>query len=128
MISKIGDLIGCGFQNISPEIWCSEPVKFITEWRVFVRYGKILDARPYKGSPFSRLDEATVKNCIKDFTNIPSGCSLDFGITDDGRCLLIEMNYGFSLGNYGLIDTFYAKLMYTQWCSMVGIKDSLSYF
>ncbi len=128
LVRTIGNLIGCGQQTYSPEVWCSEPVNFITEWRVFVRYGKILDARPYKGSPFSKLDEATVMSCIKDYTNIPAGCSLDFGLTDDGRCLLIEVNDGYSLGNYGLMDVFYAKLMYARWCEMVGVPDYLPRF
>ncbi len=128
LVSNFKDLIGVGKQGYSSPVWCSEPVNFITEWRVFVRYGKVLDARPYKGSPFSKLDEDTVKNCIKDFTNIPAGCSMDFGITDDGRCLLIEVNDGYSLGNYGLLDVFYAKLMYARWCEMVGIYDDLQYF
>lgn len=128
LVKSFTDLIGCGKQDISNDIWCSEPVNFVTEYRVFVRYGKILDARPYKGSPFSRLDETIVKNCISDYKNIPAGCSLDFGITDDNRCLLIECNNGFSLGNYGLLDGFYAKLMYACWCEMVDINDQLNYF
>jgi hypothetical protein len=128
LVKGFVDLIGCGEQSYSPDIWCSEPVKFITEWRVFVRYKKVVDARHYKGSPFSQLDETTVKNCINDFTNIPAGCSMDFGLTDDGRCLLIEVNDGYSLGNYGLLDVFYAKLMYARWCEMVDIPDDLNYF
>lgn len=128
LVKNFGDLIGCGKQGYSPEVWCSEPVSFVTEWRVFVRYGKVIDARPYKGSPFSKLDEETVMNCIKDFEAIPAGCSLDFGITPDGKCLLIEVNDGYSLGNYGLLGVFYAKLIYARWCEMVGIPDELQYF
>lgn len=128
LIKGFVDLIGCGDPSENRDIWCSEPVNFVTEWRVFVRYGKVLDARPYKGSPFSQLDENIVYNCIKDYTTIPAGCSLDFGVTDDGRCLLIEVNDGYSLGNYGLLDVFYAKLVYARWCEMVNIPDDLQYF
>ncbi len=128
LIKNFKDLIGCGSQIHPSEIWCSEPVNFVTEWRVFVRYGNVLDAKVYKGSPFTRLDESTVYSCIDDYTNIPAGCSLDFGLTDDGRTILIECNDGYSLGNYGLLDISYAKLISARWCEMVDIPDTLRYF
>jgi hypothetical protein len=128
LVSSFKDLIGCGNRDYNPDIYCSEPVNFVSEWRVFIRYGKVLDARPYKGSPFSKLDETIVLNCIKDFTSASNGYSLDFGLTDDNRVLLLEVNHGYSLGCYGLLDIFYAKLMYAEWCYMVGIEDELSYF
>lgn len=50
VINSIHDLVGCGCCDDDYEVLCNEPVDFITEWRVFIRYGKILDVHPYKGA------------------------------------------------------------------------------
>ena len=43
------NLIGCGNWEKDVPVWCSEPVKFVSEWRCFVCYGRILVVRQYKG-------------------------------------------------------------------------------
>ena len=48
---------------------------------------------------------------------------MDFGVTDDGRTLLIEINDGFSLGTYGIEDTLYAKLLTARWAELNGTED-----
>ena len=47
----------------------------------------------------------------------------NFGKTDDGRTLLIEMNDGFAIGCYGLDDTLYAKFLAARWAELTGTKD-----
>ena len=119
-------MIGFKFQPEGGcDIWCSEPVKFVSEYRVFVRYGNILDARKYKGNPFISADEKIVEKAIATFENPPAGYSMDFGITDDGRCLVIEVNDGYALGSYGLFPTLYAKLISARWAEMTDTIDEL---
>lgn len=65
VINNIHDLIGCGCCDDNYEILCSEPVDFIAEWRVFVRYGKILDIRPYKGDWKVYYDPNVIGNAIR---------------------------------------------------------------
>ena len=127
LVKSFSDLIGTKKQDTRfTPIWKSEPVKLVTEWRVFVRYGQILDARKYKGSPFGVLNEDTVRNAIRDFKSQPSGYSIDFGVTDIGKTICIEVNDGYSLGCYGLIPTLYAKLICARWSEMVDVYDELS--
>lgn len=64
-----------------------------------------------------------IENAINDFKDIPAGCSLDFGVTNDGRTLLIEMNDGMALGSYGLSDIAYALLLIARWCELINIED-----
>lgn len=45
VINRFGDLISIGQPEKDFEIYCSEPVKFVSESRCFVRYGSILDIR-----------------------------------------------------------------------------------
>lgn len=48
---------------------------------------------------------------------------LDFGVTSDGRTLLIEMNDGYSLGAYGLEPELYAKLLTARWAELNRTQD-----
>ena len=41
--------------------------------------------------------------------------SIDFGVTSDGRTLLIEMNDGFGLSAYGLNKIAYCKMLEARW-------------
>ena len=123
LVSSFKDLIGTGKKDYSPEIWCAEPVNFISEYRCFIRYGKIGDMRRYKGDWKIYPNINIIESCLKDFIKQPAGFSMDFGITDDGRTLLIEINDGFSLGSYGLFYIDYAKLISARWYEMVGIHD-----
>ena len=105
------------------EILCSEVVRFQSEWRCFVRYREILGIQHYSGDPQKIPDREILQCAIQKYKKIPAGCSLDFGVTDDGRTLLIEMNDGFAIGCYGLDPVLYAEMLYARWSQLVGVKD-----
>ena len=109
-------------------VFCSEPVEFSREWRVFVRYGNVLDVRPYKGDWRYNYDSAVVERAVEDFASEPAGYVLDFGVTADGRTLLVEVNDGYSVGSYGLAALDYAKLLSARWCELTGIHDECDIF
>ena len=121
------DLIGCGIQGVNQNVYCSEIVKFEAEWRCFVRYGHILSVRPYKGDWRKHYDYRVIENAVKEFTSAPAGYAIDFGLTDDGRTLLIEVNDGYSLGCYGLFYIDYAKLLSARWSELTGTEDECAF-
>lgn len=121
------DLIGCGNWETDIPIWCSEPVKFVSEWRCFVRYGRILDVRQYKGRWEDMPDTQVIKKAIQAYTNAPAGYSADFGLTDEGKTILIEINDGYALGSYGLFYLDYAKLLAARWAELTGTQDEYRY-
>jgi hypothetical protein len=121
------DLVGCGDQFSNIPVWVSEIVDFVAEWRVFVRYGDILDVRPYKGDWRATFDAAVIENAVTDFKHAPHGYALDFGVTKDGRTLLVEANDGYSIGAYGLHFNSYAKLLSARWAQLTAQKD-MCYF
>lgn len=123
------DLIGCGKAYIvgDSQVYCSEVVDFITEWRVFVRYGRIVGVSQYSGDWRKSIDAALVENCIKDYHDAPAGYSADFGLTRDGRLLLIEINDGYSLGSYGLYYADYTKLLLARWSELTGTVDDFAF-
>lgn len=121
------DLIGCGMWNGDQEVWCSDVVSFVEEWRCFVRYRRILDVRHYKGDWRHFLDFTVVEKAVRDWKDAPAGYALDFGLTEDGRTLLVEANDGYALGSYGLFYVDYAKLLSARWAELTETEDPLNF-
>ena len=116
------------YKWLDPEfdIYCSECVHFVSEWRCFMIYGQLADIRFYYGDESVKCDQSIIYAAIRAYPKMPAGCALDFGVTDDGRTLLIEMNDGYSLGIYGLDPTLYARLLTARWAELNGTIDSLT--
>lgn len=117
------DLIGCGDREYDVPVWVSEPVRFITEWRVFVRYKEILGVKLYKGDWRNQYDYKIIEEAVNAYENAPAGYAIDFGLTADGRFLIVEVNEGYSIGNYGLFYIDYAKLISARWAEMTNQED-----
>ncbi|GKX65922.1 ATP-grasp domain-containing protein [Inconstantimicrobium mannanitabidum] len=127
VVRSTKDLIGCGTYNEDTEILCSEVVNFVAEWRCFVRYGKIIDVRRYKGDWRANLNSTIVENAVSEFKSAPKAYAIDFGLTDKGETLLIEVNDGYSLGFYGLSDLAYAKLLAARWAELTNTIDECDF-
>lgn len=127
VVNSTKDLIGCGIEGVNQDIICSEVVEFITEWRCFVRYGQILSVRPYKGDWHKHFDANIIENAVNEFVSAPAGYAIDFGLTKDGRTLLIEVNDGYALGCYGLFYIDYAKLLSARWAELTDTQDECSF-
>jgi hypothetical protein len=123
LIGSERDLIGCHDYQMDMDIWCAEPVNFLAEWRCFVRYGKILDVRRYRGDWKLHYDATVIEKAVSCYTGAPNAFALDFGLTDDGKTLLVEANDGYSLGCYGLSVLDYAKLLSARWAELTQSKD-----
>ena len=118
------DLMGCGDQYEDTPVWCAEPVQFVAEWRCFVRYGCILDARPYKGDWRAHFDSAVVAQALAAYLpEAPAAFSLDVGCTAAGKTVVVEVNDGHSLGAYGLMPLAYARFLSVRWAEMTGSED-----
>ena len=117
------DLIGCGDPVNDTPICVSEPVNFVCEWRVFVRYGKILGVRQYKGDWRYHYDPQIILDAVSSYDDAPMGYAIDFGRTQDGRFLIVEVNEGYAIGTYGLYSVDYAKLISARWAEITKQKD-----
>ncbi len=126
VVKDFKDFIGLDV-SIENEIWCSEPINFLTEWRCFVRYGKLLDVRYYKGFWNQKLDTEIVEKAIQDFKSAPAAYCLDFAIDEKGKYYLVEVNDGHSLGSYGMGDVSYAKFISARWAELTSTKDYLNF-
>jgi len=123
LVRGTGDLVGCGDMSFDTPVWCSEPITLLREWRCFLRYGKILDVRPYTGNWRTAFDPRVIEDAVQSWPEMPRGCGVDFGVDAEGRTVLVEVNDGFALGAYGLPPLLYARLLSARWTELTGTRD-----
>jgi hypothetical protein len=127
LVRGTGDLMGCGDQDHDTEVYCSEPVVFVAEWRCFIRHGRIMGVRPYQGDWRCHMEPEVIEQAVKEWEGKPRGCALDFGLDGKGRTLLVEANDGFSIGAYGLYPRDYARLLSARWTELTGTRDECDF-
>lgn len=128
VVHSQSDLIGCCSSYDEIEILCSEIVDFIFECRGFVYYDELVDLKPYKGDwkHMNLLNTTIISEAMEDFKSWkerPMACAIDFGVTKDGRTVLVECNHAYALGCYGLSSNQYAKLISASVSQMSGVDD-----
>lgn len=75
-----------------------------SEWRCFVRNGRVVDIRRYMGDPWSEMpNKSWLMDAIKTYeeSNAPVAYTMDVGVTDEGVPFLIEVHNFVSCGLYG---------------------------
>jgi hypothetical protein len=105
------------------KILISETVNFISEYRCFVLNGEMVGCKNYKGDFRVTPNFSIMESAIKDYKEQPVAYSIDFGVTDEGATLLIEMNDAYGLGSYGLDKNIYCRLLEARWDEI--IKNSI---
>ena len=121
------DIAGRFSPKESISVYCSEVKNIITEWRCFVRYGKILDIRRYKGELGKIYSLKTVRDMVQAYIDAPAAYSLDIGLTENNETIIVEVNDGYSLGSYGLDPLLYAKLLSARWAELTGTEDECAF-
>lgn len=111
-----------GFPPITEDfpLLAQEPITFLSEWRAFVVRGRIVGMSHNEGDPLLFPAAGVIRMTLGAYRSAPAGYSADFGVTDDGRTLLVEINDGHSLGNGGLVANLYAELLRARWEEMAG--------
>ena len=112
------------------KVWVGEPFKskIISEWRCYIRFNKIVDAKNYSGEydvlPNFVLAEDYLKpsqvigefNRLKDF---PAAFTMDLGVLDDGSTVIVEYNDMWAIGNYGIDNSDYYKLLRERYFEII---------
>lgn len=116
IVTKSRDLIFTS--NIPDEtiIYVCEIVQFVTEYRCFIhKTSGVLGAKHYWGDWEKIPNLRLAKAAMKEYASSPIAYSLDLGLTDDGRTLLVECNDSTSLGCYGLDPYAFGKMITDRW-------------
>lgn len=103
-------------------VWCAEVVSFVSEHRVYVAEGRVLGVHGYAGDITVTPDRAVVDAALAAWSasgRAACGYGIDFGVLDDGRTVLVELNEGYGLGNYGLTPDDALTLTLARWKELV---------
>ena len=107
------------------ELFCSEPVDgILSEWRCYILDGRIINCSNYSGDPLQFPDRGKIEILLEKYYDAPSGYSLDVMVTKSDT-LLIEINDGWSLGNYGCDALNYFKLLRARWLEILRANELL---
>lgn len=87
----------------------------------------MLDCKHYWGDPLKFPSAEIIRFAIQDYASAPDAYGIDFGVTKEGKTLLIEVNDAWTLGCYGLEAHLYAKFLLTRWAQMTITIDEFSY-
>jgi hypothetical protein len=105
----------------------SEPVDFVSEWRYYIHQGTVVGLAHYmvglahyKGEWSVVPDKEVVREAVSAYSPNPVAYSLDFGVTSEGRTLLVEANDAFALGAHGIDAVAYAKMLEDRWLEITG--------
>jgi hypothetical protein len=109
------------FNNVEDDcpVLVSEVVDFVSEYRCYVINGVLKGIKHYLGDIRIFPDVKVIDAAIADYKIAPVGYAIDFGVTSDGRTLLVECNDGWSLGNYGLDNLVYTNLLCRRWVELL---------
>lgn len=122
-------------------VWVSEPVQFVSEWRYYVLHGiAIIGQGRYDDGDDSapRPDIGIVLDAVRVMVengDAVAGYALDFGVTQTGETILVEVNDGWALGYYrndnseeSLCHVDYARLLHARWSEIAGLHHSENEF
>ncbi len=98
----------------------ADEVEFASEWRYFIHHANVVGAAHYKGEWSIVPDGAIVRQAALAYSSSPVAYSLDFGVTSEGRTLLVEANDAFALGAHGIDAVVYARMLEDRWMEITG--------
>ena len=96
---------------------------FISEWRVFVLDGNIIDMQNYSGDIWTLPDKKSIECMIYAFehargSNVPPAYTLDVGVHQDScglKTSVIEVHDFYACGTYNLNDHYHYPIMLWEW-------------
>jgi hypothetical protein len=105
-------------------ILAQQCVDFRSEWRASILRGRILNVGHYKGDPLLFPDVDRMRSALESYDDRPIGFAMDWGVTGTGEALLIEVNDGYALGNYGVSGADYTAIVEARWRELMGLPDN----
>jgi hypothetical protein len=124
VIRAFRDLIPTASISSDEPVLVQQYVEFVSEWHASILRDKILHIGDYRGDPLVFPDANVAKVALKAIDDRPISFGMDWGITRSGQTLLVEVNDGFSLGNYGLRGGEYTALIEARWRQLMGLPDN----
>ncbi len=106
----------------STEVLLYEPFgsKILSEWRLYIADGKIVDSRNYSGDFTLNPDYAAAAKKIALQIDFPCAYVTDVGILADGTNVIVEFNDMWAIGNYGMENSRYLDLLSRRYLEIMN--------
>jgi hypothetical protein len=127
VIGHSSDLMDVGAASRRQEVWCSEVVTWMSEFRVYVIDDEIAGIDHYAGDPDAGLDLSVVQRALLAYRKsgeAPSAYGIDFGVLETGESALVEANDGYALGAYKIAAKPYTDLLVRRWHELLQTRKS----
>lgn len=109
--------------NKDTQLWFSDPVVWVSEYRIYVLNNQILAISLYQGDSNVVIDMNVINDAIKlmESTN-KVAYSFDWGVLNTGQTALVEMNDAWAIGEYGdMTPKQYYEFLLARWNQMVKV-------
>jgi len=129
VFSSHADFAAVGSASRRQEVWCSEVVSWLAEFRIYVIGERIVDIDHYAGDPAVSPDQRVIEEALITYRQsgeAPSAYGIDFGVLASGQTALIEANDGYALGAYSIEARPYAELVMRRWSELLERADRIS--
>jgi hypothetical protein len=111
----------------SEPVWCSDVVRWKSEWRAYVVGGSVLHLAFYEGDRLASPDPETISSAVRAMAEVPNGpfsYAIDFGVLSTGETALIEVNDAFAVGAYdGIPGDLYLKMLRSRWDQITSTQS-----
>lgn len=125
LVEKFRDFIPLSHVPADTQVYVQEKVDLISEWRATILRNKVLNVAHYNGSSIVFPDTQVIREAVSKYTTSPVGYAIDFGVTTSGQTIIIEVNDGFALGNYGVRGYQYTAMVECRWREIAGLSDNM---
>jgi hypothetical protein len=119
VLSGVDNLYGVYGVSRRQAVFCSEPVQWVSEFRVYVANDSILAVDHYAGDENAPPELAAIQSAVAALAAAPeerrAGYAIDFGVLSTGETALVEMNDGFAIGAYRIAAQDYAAMVMARW-------------
>lgn len=124
IVREFRDLISLSGVSDDEPVIVQDVLQFRSEWRAYILRGRPIFVANYKGEGIVFPDASVILDAVAAFSSAPIGYAMDWAVTEDGKTVLVEVNDGFALGNYGLSGNQYTALVECRWREMMGLEDN----
>lgn len=94
--------------------------KILSEYRCYIHWNKIVDIRNYSGDLFILPSKDYIESIIySNKTSFPVAYTIDIGILENGENVVVEYNDMWSIGNYGIDNTEYYRLLRDRYFEII---------
>lgn len=94
--------------------------KIASEWRLYIYKNQIVDSRNYSGDFTISPDYHYAGNVMtSNIGKFPVAYTIDIGILESGQNVVIEYNDMWAIGNYGIPNDLYLRLLTHRYFELV---------